>query len=285
MSSRNWSPLGTVDPRELVDTRIAVHYAAQPLAASGFAMLAMQPDQSNTNLLWSPERKRFAGRPLRGGSRVILDVAGFRTGVLDASGREIALVDPSGKTLDRVFSETAEALRQAGERVPDAGLALPEYDLPAAPVAQGEPFPAPDAAALEELARWFHDGFLVLSEVAEKQLGGAEVRCWPHHFDMAALLTLDPEADPEDARSVGVGLSPGDGTYAEPYFYVSPWPYPDAGDLPRLAEGARWHTEGFTSAILTGSELVSAGGGAAQLERARGVLSSTVSACRALLER
>jgi len=37
---------------------------------------------------------------------------------------------------------------------------------------------------------------------------------------------------------------------------------PDAGDLPRLAGGGRWHTEGFTAAVLRGSELVSAGGGA-----------------------
>jgi hypothetical protein len=64
---------------------------------------------------------------------------------------------------------------------------------------------------------------------------------------------------------------------------VSPWPCPDAGDLPRLAGGGSWHTEGFTAAVLRGSELVSAGGGEAQLERAREFLSSTVSTCRLLL--
>jgi hypothetical protein len=194
------------------------------------------------------------------------------------------VVEPSAKTLRRVLEQIAEALRAAGERVPDAGLVLPDYELPAAAVAQGEPFQEPKSAALEELARWFHDGYLVLSEVAQRQLGGAEVRCWPHHFDLAALLTLDPERDPEQARSIGVGLSPGDGNHAEPYFYVTPWPHPDAGDLPQLPGWARWHTEGFTAAIFTGSELVSAGGSEAQLERARSGLSSTVSACCALLE-
>ena len=56
MNSNDWSPLGSVDPRELVDARLAVHYAAQPLAAAAYALLPMQSDHSHTNLLWSPEQ-------------------------------------------------------------------------------------------------------------------------------------------------------------------------------------------------------------------------------------
>jgi hypothetical protein len=68
MSSNEWSPLGSLDPRELVDARLAVHNAAQPLAAAGDALLPMQSDHSHTNLLWSPERRCFVGRPLGGGT-------------------------------------------------------------------------------------------------------------------------------------------------------------------------------------------------------------------------
>ena len=56
--------------------------------------------------------------------------------------------------------------------------------------------------------------------------------------------------------SLGCGFSPGDGTYAEPYFYASPWPVPEHGDLPKLAGKGHWHTEGYTSAVLPASAVV-----------------------------
>ena len=123
-----------------------------------------------------------------------------------------------------------------------------------------------------------------MSEVAERQLGGAEVRCWPHHFDVAALLPLDPDGDPEQARAVGVGFSPGDRSYAEPYFYVSPWPYPDAGELPRLPEGARWHTEGWVGLVLTAERIISVPADD-QRRTIRQALVEGVATCRTLLGR
>ena len=41
---------------------------------------------------------------------------------------------------------------------------------------------------------------------------------------------------------IGVGLSPGDTYYAEPYWYVSPYPYPGLEDLPVLDGSGFWHT-------------------------------------------
>ena len=52
------------------------------------------------------------------------------------------------------------------------------------------------------------------------------VQLWPHHFDIATLRTLVQHEDAELAKSVNVGFSFGDGSYAQPYAYVSPWPYP-----------------------------------------------------------
>ena len=64
-------------------------------------------------------------------------------------------------------------------------------------------------------------------------------------------------------RLVGIGVSPGDHHLAEPYLYLTPWPIPDGAALPALATG-RWHTDGFTGAILPGTALCAAGDGAAQ---------------------
>jgi hypothetical protein len=79
------------------------------------------------------------------------------------------------------------------------------------------------------------------------------VRCWPHHYDIATLFALD-DGDPETARSVGIGLSPGDSAYAEPYLYCNPWPVPD-GALPTAPGPLRWHTEGFTSLVCPASRM------------------------------
>jgi hypothetical protein len=48
--------------------------------------------------------------------------------------------------------------------------------------------------------------------------------------------------------------------YAEPYFYVSPWPYPPPAKLPPLPEPGRWHTTGFTAAVLPAQRILAAQG-------------------------
>ena len=59
---------------------------------------------------------------------------------------------------------------------------------------------------------------------------------------------------------MGVGFSPGDDSYAQPYFYVAPWPHPKQDDLPKLSVG-HWHTAGFTAAVLTGDDILQASPG------------------------
>ena len=58
--------------------------------------------------------------------------------------------------------------------------------------------------------------------MAEERADGSPVRCWPHHFDIATLLTIAP------GQTIGVGLEPGDGYYDEPYWYVNQYPAPSA---------------------------------------------------------
>ncbi len=57
------------------------------------------------------------------------------------------------------------------------------------------------------------------------------VRCWPHHFNIATYVFLET-GNPETARGVGVGMSPGDEGYGERYFYINGWPHLDASKLP-----------------------------------------------------
>jgi hypothetical protein len=115
------------------------------------------------------------------------------------------------------------------------------------------------ADALAELAAWFANAHAALGRVRDQMsargLAPSPVRCWPHHFDMATLTVLEA-GSAEHARSVNAGLSPGDEHYEEPYFYVSPHPYPDPAKLPPLPAFGHWHVRGFTAAIAPESRIV-----------------------------
>ena len=84
------------------------------------------------------------------------------------------------------------------------------------------------------------------------------VRCRPHHFDIATYVSLE-EGDAENARGVGVGMSPGDESYGQPYFYVNPWPKLGVDRLPELRFPGHWHTEGFVGAIATAERTLELG--------------------------
>ena len=134
---------------------------------------------------------------------------------------------------------------------------------------------------MENLAAWFHNADLVIKSVIQSTHGSSPVRCWPHHFDIASLITLDPDVDAEQARSIGVGLSPGDGSYDQPYFYVTPWPYPAVQTLPALGSFGAWHTEGWTGAILTAETIIPS---ADQETVVREFLRDAIGACRKALD-
>jgi hypothetical protein len=274
--------LGAHRPRTLAGARDALHLAAQPLAAAAYALLEARPDHSQASLRWEPVRRGFVGGDLGGGLRCFLDATDGRAGLLGADGAELGALSTERLGLDDLFAGKVELLAAAGVRVPAAGLAPPPYELPAELVNAAPGVPA--SGEREELTRWFELGASLVGTVSVEFLGGAEPHVWPHHFDLAALGVLDTDADAEEARSVGVGFSPGDGAIAEPYFYVTPWPAPEPGALPALARGATWHTEGFTSAVLPGTRVVGRRDARAQCDLVLGALREAAAASLVLLE-
>ena len=97
----------------------------------------------------------------------------------------------------------------------------------------------------------------MLRAFTAKRSNASEVRCWPHHFDIATVANLGPRNGNEgsdQARSIGIGVSPGDEHYAQPYAYVSPSPRFDR--LPDPPKPGRWHTDGFFGAVATGDAIL-----------------------------
>jgi hypothetical protein len=257
-TERSWTPLGHVAPTELADTRLQLHWAAQPVAAVGTTFLPAEPDWSHSTLEWRSDVAALAGRPLpaAGGGRMALRLEDLTLLWLDPDATASESFPLQGRTLGDASDWAMSTVAQkTGEDL--SPLELAPYELPEHAVSDGAPFTAAPEH-LAELSRWYADADLVLQSVATATEASA-VRTWPHHFDIATLLTLDAELGSEKGPSIGVGMTPGDGGYAEPYVYITPYPYPEASSLSELSSGA-WHTDGWVGAVLRGTELVQGDG-------------------------
>jgi Family of unknown function (DUF5996) len=251
-----WRPIRGGDFGRLREARLQAHHALQWLARAARAFVPPEPDHSHTNLDWDDALDGFVTQPLNG------DLAlGLRITELT-----LVLVTPSVQVSFALDGRTdADTRLRLGELLAAHDLdpaqldAKPPYEIAEHAVAQGAAYAAANLAdALSDLAAWFANADRSLGRLRERMtargLAPSPVRTWPHHFDMATLTPLET-GNAEHARSVNAGLSPGDEHYPEPYFYVSPYPYPDPPKLPALPFG-HWHTRGFMAAILPASQIM-----------------------------
>ena len=270
----------TIDPglsTTLTDARLQVHHAAQLATAMGISYLPRRSDDSHTNLEWLSATGVLASRVVPGDPpfRIGVRVADLALCMLSGGDRLLGTIPLHGRTIDEAASWIRERIVDSHADASRFTLAR-HYVIPHHPVDDGAPFNAGDRASFEQLAAWFELGASTLGRVRAAN-EGSEIRCWPHHFDIATLITLAPP------RTVGVGLEPGDVYYDEPYFYVNMRPEPprDALTAP-LAGGGTWHTREWIGAVLPGSRISDA---APVREQVDAFLDSAVSACRALIER
>ena len=260
MTSNDWRPFGNLRPARLVKARVQAHYAVQWLARAARAFVAAKADDSHTSLGWDDALGGFATYALKADTRLGLRIADLTLVLLDGNSHSSDF-SLNGRT-------DAHARRWLGAQLSARGMetaaldAPAPYEIPADPIMDGSPYRVDEeAGALAELSTWFNNAHCSLEsvrrEIVDRKLAASAVRCWPHHFDVATLTSLD-EPGGEHGRSVNAGFSPGDHYYEEPYFYVSPYPYPDAAALPRLPAPGHWHTHEFTAAIAPASRIVAA---------------------------
>jgi hypothetical protein len=294
----SWKVLGSVDAQHLVNARLQLHWAALLAAVVGKRLLAPQPDFSQQSFEWV-ERGGTGGSAHGVGALIQGEVAAerpFRAGLrladltlvlLDGEGASLRELALSGQTVAGAHAWLAAEVDALLGQPLDPPLESPgiSAEMPAHPVGTGRRFTLADAAPFAEVARWFANADSLLREIAARESGASPVRCWPHHFDLATLITMQAGETPESMRTVGAGLSPGDGGRAVPYYYVTPWPYPkspQAQDLPKLAAGGTWNTEGWVGAVLEAGAISSAGSGEGQEGQVREFLDSAIAACRRL---
>ena len=252
-----WRPTRGIELGRLREARLEAHYAVQWLARAARAFVLAHPDDGHTSLTWDYTVDGLDTHPLQRDLHLALRITDLTLLLGGAGGRQSFPLD--GRT-------DADARRWLGQQLGAHGLdvgkldAPAPYDMPAHPVGRGGAYGAGKlAGALAELAAWFANAHRSLGVVRERMTGrgltASPVRCWPHHFDLA-VLTLLEGGDAEHARSVNAGFSPGDEHHDEPYFYVSPHPYPDSVKLPPLPALGHWHVQGFTAAIAPATRIV-----------------------------
>ncbi|MBT8452936.1 MAG: hypothetical protein KJO40_13290 [Deltaproteobacteria bacterium] len=272
-----WKTLGALPPDRLSEARLQLHWAAQLLSAPGVSLLPAENDFSHTNLHWDFELGVLSGRPVGSESlRAGLVFESLELAVLDGE-RERSSVRLAGHSLEQGLSWLGRELTGGGSQ-----LDLPQHDMPSHLVGEGGVFSEAHGPERTELGAWFANAFRSIRGAVAGDLSASPVRCWPHHFDVASLITLDADVDAEEARSIGVGFSPGDGSYDQPYFYVTPWPYPKTANLPQLGRGMEWHRSGWTGAVLTAERLISVPP-AEQEHTAREALGRALAASREIL--
>jgi hypothetical protein len=258
----DWMPLRGIDQRRLSEARLQAHYAVQWLGRAARAYVPPQPDDEHTNLGWDGALDGLTTHPLKDGAWLSLKITDLT----------LALHVGEGSTHVQSFSldgrSDAQARQWLSQQLGARGLdaraldAPSPYDIPAHAICQGAAYgPAGFSDALAELAAWFGNAALLLGSIQRQMIGrklaASRARCWPHHFDLATLTTF-PARNPDAARYVGAGLSPGDEYYDEPYFYVSVYPEPDPAALPSLPALGHWHRRDFVAAVATAHKIVAA---------------------------
>lgn len=279
-TSSQWQPVGQLAPDTLIDARLQLHHAAQIIVSAAISYLAPQRDDSHTNLEWLPDLKALATNllPSRSGLRFALrpaDLSLLSVLGTDTVHSSFAL---NGHRLPEALAWMSGELGREGFE-PERLSTKKHYQIPVHPVADGAPFRLDPDGGSAELSRYYQDAWLVASVTETKEPGASPIRCWPHHFDLATLLTLPPAPD-GTARTIGVGLSPGDDSYGEPYFYIGPNPHPAVEALVPLAVGI-WHTRQWVGGVLTGTAITAVGSQAeTQFEAARTFVDEAIRACR-----
>lgn len=236
---------------QLTDARLQLHHAAQLATALGISYLPKQADDGHTNLEWRSELGALVSHvaPDAGDARIGVRAADLSLLVLDAEFARVADLPLTGETLESAASWLRSRLAERGADASRFTLTK-HYTIPTHALDSGAAFDTRDSVAFAQLAAWFDTANDALSRARSRHANTSDIRCWPHHFDLAFLI------EPQAGASVGVGLEPGDAYYDEPYFYVNMNPAPKASELTdALAGRGTWHTREWVGAVLPGSRL------------------------------
>lgn len=277
-----WSMLGEVSFEEVREARIQSHNAVQWLARYSRSYLPKKADDSHTSLTWNPYEGSLNTQAIEiRNHRIIFSFDFFTLAIQVKSDLGSILFDLgiTGLTNSQVEEKFKEILIKIGLPLNKFKTDLPYCLSPWEMGHEDRYHLGWFIRGASELGRYFTNSQSIFQAIAKMRGQNYQTLCWPHHFDLANLIIVEENSNPEKTKSIGLGFSPGDNSYEDPYFYVTPWPYPEKENLPILPEPAFWHTEGFIAGIIKSKVMV----GPDVETRVFSSLSETVSACERVL--
>lgn len=282
LASEVWPAFDRTRVRTLTDARLQLHHAAQLATALGISYLAPRPDDGHTALVWDPVLGALLSQPV-GAVRIGVRVRDLTLLVVTTHADANAATNSYNVCDALPLHGRSSADADGAIRAALAPLGLDatrytqrrHYSLPSHPVGNGANFDAGDGYAFGALDAAYRGAAVALSALRDRVASASDVRCWPHHFDIATLVSFAP------GRSSSAGLSPGDDSYDEPYYYVNVHPQPTPTQLTdRLDGNGQWHTDGWIGAVLPASRW--AVDASAQAAQATAFLTSAIAAARRL---
>ncbi len=254
-----WQELSTYDITLLKKARLNLHFAIQPLASVADQLAVKEDDFSHTSLSYFPKLSSFLSAPLTSqGLRASLHLEDLELSLTSKDLQQLAKKKILDLRLEEIFIWLKDSL--VAQSVDVQTLDFLSYpDFPESPLKNSAAFEIvkdDEYNYLEIFNTLYANTFFILSDFFEKKRIKTSIRIWPHHFDMAILINLEEKYHQREKASIGIGFSPGDTYYEEPYWYLSPWPYPEISALPSLPTSSHWHTDGFTASILTLTNLL-----------------------------
>ena len=268
--STTWHKL-TLDPKKLVSPREELHQAIQSVAMVGRHFLPKSEEDEYANLEWDEEFFGLVGQEIGEHLQTGLRFSDFTYWIL-REGKPRTTLFMEGKTHKELHDWIKGRLKDFGLDGQGMWLNLP-YELPPYPKGMNV-FSYEEIKYFSELGKYFSNANAILREIAATSSDFSPVKCWPHHFDIATLKTLD------EKRSINLGFSPGDEHYLEPYFYVTPWPFLGPENLKLLPlKAGHWHHGTFVAAILTASDLLKSED---QADLVKGFLEEGLTFCKEL---
>lgn len=206
-----------------------MHHALQAAAGVGRALLPPKADDSHMSFMWSDLHQALVQDVVDRKFRSGLRMRDLTLLLIDADDRLLDSYSLRGHTL-------GDGLRFYEERVGRMLVCPDGFDR--------DGVLTPKDEELGQIAGMYCDAAAILERLRAKHSGAGPVRCWPHHFDIAILLSL-----PED-RTIGIGFLGGDEHIPEPYWYVYVQPVTE-NTMPPLSVG-RWYAGAWMGAVLTG---------------------------------
>lgn len=270
----------------IVESWREAHYAAQAAAELGKGWAEPREDDSHTSFSWF---RGADGRGLEGvsaagntGYRARLKFEGLEISLCDGHGRTIGDFSLAGHTLAEAMAWMETVC--AHELGPRLQASVPAPDLPEHAMASGAVF-TPDPDGENDVADVYDATYLVLKRLRGMDSRFGEVRCWPHHFDMASLAVVGKDEGGAMTKTIGVGITPPDGLDDHGYWYVSPWARDGMAGEPayRALSCGRWHDRGagVSMAMLSVHEVAGEGDRSHKLAA---FLAESINACLGVLD-